>query len=102
MTSGTLAARIAGTLRDGCTREVLPRIARDVTGLVMPDESPGSKSERVLSALKGKTLREQAEIARRLIADGAISNADTFEFPGNSRGRESRTTENGEQRVHRV
>ncbi len=64
---GDIAYRIAETLKQRCTHPVLPVVARDVAGLVIPDEGDGlSKRDRVLAALEGKSLQEHGEIACRL------------------------------------
>ena len=62
-----IAFRIAEMLKERCTHQVLPVVALEVAGLAVPDEGDGlSKRDRVLAALQCKSLREHAEIARRL------------------------------------
>lgn len=64
--AGSLAARIAGALKDRCTHQAMPGVALKA-GLVIAAEAEGlSKRDRVLAALDGKSPRELGEIARRL------------------------------------
>jgi hypothetical protein len=61
-----IAGRIAETLKDRCTHEAMPAVALKAAALVIPAEGQGSKRDRALSALSGKSHRELGDIACRL------------------------------------
>lgn len=64
--TGSFARTIAGVLKDRATHQMLPALAHDIAGFDISDDSQGSKSERILGALDGKSERELAEILRRV------------------------------------
>ena len=64
---GDLSFRIAEMLKQHCTHEMMPAVALEAAGLLIPTEGGGaSKRDRVLSALDGKNARELGEIAKRV------------------------------------